>query len=99
MMTCGAVIGAFKCFARFQAIDNFSFIMFVRYSILNAFEVAQWRTCWLVMLMTWVRAPGLHAFNIIFRSAFTCRFHVETHHTPPNQACHVHLQINHKAES
>ena len=77
-----ALIGTFKIFARFWAPDYVSFIMFVRYYMLNAFGMAQWHTCRLVTFMTWVRAPGLHSFNVIFHLVFTCSFNMVDHYAP-----------------
>ena len=32
--------------------------------------------------MTWVRAPGLHSFNVIFPLVFTCSFNMVDHYAP-----------------
>ena len=47
--------------------------------------------------MTWVRAPGLHAFNIIFQLMFLCSFNVGDHYTPPNQASHAYVESDPRA--
>ena len=43
-------------FARWGPLTFFPFIIFINHYIINAYVVAQWRTWWLAMWMTWVRS-------------------------------------------
>ena len=86
MMCWPALIGRFK----FRAFSNhrlfFLFIIFVNYYMSKAFEVAQWHRCWLVMLVTWVRTPGLDLLHIILCSVILCRLNIENHHIPSSSS-------------
>ena len=66
--------------ARFQAINQLSFILFACYYILTTRIWFSWQAELVVKHMTWVRAPGLHVFNIIFPLTFICSVWTEDHH-------------------
>ena len=75
----------------------FSFIIFVSYYILTYVNWLSWQGVVVLILMTWVRAPGLHVFNIILPLTFTCRFNLKVHDTPSESSVHASWSIRSKA--
>ena len=56
-------------------------MLFLVYLFNKRLQWLSWQTLSAFTSKTWVRAPGLHVFNIILPLTFTCRFSLEAHHT------------------
>ena len=84
------LVGSFKIRARLWPLTFVSFIIFIGYYISKRVNWLSWQSVVVLILMTWVRAPGLHAFSILFfhwhsRVALV----LETTMYLPNPACHA----------